>query len=95
MKMTNKTHKKFARIFDTTQYGQVLLVIGEDDHGDACLHITADTHPEYIQPTTLTMHFDPTADAAKKLERFTQEQAEAFAAKIYSSVVSLLADGRL
>ena len=78
------TRRKFARIFETAEFGDVLVTADTDDDGDPCLRITADTHPGTLNPTSIVMSFDEDSCQFEKLSEITQEKAEGVAKVIHS-----------
>lgn len=84
--MTNKlSPKPFARIFDSEKYGQILVTTGKNDDDKPSLFVAANTHPEHLQPTTITIVLKDKLSTDGQLEKFTLEIAERFAAQICES----------
>ena len=83
--MENTTPRKFARVFESPEFGQILMIATTDDDDDPCLQITVDTHPDHLQPTTISLSFSEDHDQYATLAEFTQERAEAFAKNIHKT----------
>ena len=81
--MDNNKPRTFARIFETAQYGQILILATTNDDDDPCLQFTVDTHPYFLKPTTISLSFSEDHDQYASLAEFTQERAEAFAKDIH------------
>ena len=80
--MDNNKPRTFARIFDTEKFGQI-LVQATTDEDKPCMRFTVDTHPGFLNPTTISLSFSEGHDQYATLAEFTQERAEAFAKDIH------------
>lgn len=80
---SDTTRRIFARIFESERFGQILATADQDDEGHPCLRITCDTHPDALNPTTVTLSFGEDSDQFDKLRALSSEQAEAFAQGIF------------
>ena len=81
--MENTTPRKFARVFESPKFGQILMVATTDDEQDPRLQVTVDTHPDFLMPTTVSLSFSEDHDQYASLAEFTLERAESFALSIY------------
>lgn len=76
-------NRVFARIFQSEKFGQILVQADQDDEGNPCITVKCDTHPDHLNPTQIKLSFDEDTDQFAKLNEFTAEHAEQFAAGIY------------
>lgn len=73
--------ENFAKLFDDEEYGQILVMIDENDDGDPCVKFMA--QPPGLGVCAATVSFHKQGDAQAAFERVQHEQARAGVADLW------------
>ena len=74
--------RRFAKIFDTKAFGQLLVINDQDEHGDPCVKVSFDADDYGLGICDMKLSSEKVDACDKMFDDLDQEKAESIAVKL-------------